>query len=161
MGKRKPRNKTLVKTLTKIDPSIFKPKPAAVSQYATQNGTCVTSAVNPIVQPPPPVDPIVFNFDLESIDEDPVAYDGEEDGTGEGYYVSRVCNLACRCVPRLTVTRTTHSYCGGTNATYFSMNLSDLKAGECPWMAIVNSAATKARSGVLIALRFSYSVGDV
>ena len=160
MGKRKLRNKTLAATLTKIDPSIFKPKLPAVSQHATQDGTRVTSTINPNVQPPPPVDPIIFNFDPESINEDPVAYDGEEDGTGGGYHVSRVCNLARRCVPRLTVTRTTRSCCGGVNATYFLTNLSDLKARECPRMATVNSAATKARSAALIALRFSSSVGN-
>ena len=82
-------------TLTKIDPSILKPKPAAVSQHAARNGTRVTATINPLVHFPPPVDPIVFNFDPESIDENPIAYCGEEDRTG-GYYVSRVCNVTRR-----------------------------------------------------------------
>jgi len=155
MGKRKPRNKTLATTLTKIDPSILKSKPAAVSQHAARNGTRVTTAINPLVHPPPPVDPIVFNFDPESIDESPIAYCGEEDRTG-GYYVSRVRNVTCRFFfSRLTLTRTTRSYCGGMNVTYFSKNLSDSKAGGCLQMAIVNSAGTKARSAVLIVSRFS------
>ena len=97
MGKRKSRNKTLVTTLMKIDPSTIKPKPTAVSQHATQNGMRVTAAINPVVQLPPPVDPIVFNFDPESPDEDPVAHYEEEDCTG-GYYVSRVCNITHCCV---------------------------------------------------------------
>ena len=93
MGKRKFKNKTLATTLTKIDPSIFESKPVAVSQHAAQNGIRVTTTINPVVQPPPPFNPIIFNFDPESIDENPVAYNEEEDGTG-GYYVSRVCNIA-------------------------------------------------------------------
>ena len=154
MGKRKPRNKTLATTLTKIDPSILGLNPVAVSQHAARNGARVTTPVNPVIQPPPPVDPIVFDFDPESLDENPVAYDGQEDST-EGYCLPRVCVIARRYVPRLIATRTIHSCCGGMNAAYFSMNLSGSKAGECSQMAIVNSAATKARSVALIVLQFS------
>ena len=159
MGKRKPRNKTLATTLTKIDPEILKPKPPAVSQHAASNGARVTATINPVVQLPPPVDSIIFDFDLESIDENPVAYCGEEDHTG-AYYVSRVRDITRRCVPGLTLTRTTRSYCGGMSAIYFSKNLSDSKAEECLQTAIVNSAPTKARSAVLIVSRFSSFVGN-
>ena len=138
----------------KIDPSTLGLNPVAVSQHAARNGARITMTINPVVPPPPPVDPIVFDFDLESIDENSIAQNGEEDST-EGYCVSQVCAIARCYVLMLTTTRTTHSGCGGVTATYFLMNLSDLKAGECLWMTIVNSAATKAHSVALIALRFS------
>ena len=160
MGKRNTRNKTLTTTLTKIDPSILKLGPTAVSQHAAEDGTRVTTTVNPVVQFPSPADPIVFGFDPEGIDEDPVVCNGGGDGTG-GYYVSRVCNIACRCVSRLTVTRTTHSYCGGVNATYSLMNLFDSKAEGCPRTAFVNFAVTGARFAVLIVLQFSSFVARV
>ena len=159
MGKRKPRNKTLATTLTKIDPSILGLNPVAVSQHATQNGMCITTTINPITRLSPPVDPIVFNFDPESIDENSIAFNGEEDST-EGYCVSRVCVTARCYIPRLTATRTTHSCCGRMNATYISMNLSNLRAGECSRMAIVNSAATMVRSVALIVSRFNSFVAS-
>lgn len=62
MGKRKAKNQTL----TKIDPSVLKPKPAAVSQHAACDGTCVTTAIKP---PQPPVTPEdLFDFNVNPAD---------------------------------------------------------------------------------------------
>lgn len=87
MGKRKARNRTL----TKIDLSTLKFRPAAVSQHATQSGTRVTTSITPVRQPPaPPIDSI--DFDL-----DPTNFDGEhsednlaEEDVSRAYYVTRV-----------------------------------------------------------------------
>ena len=82
MGKRKTRKQTL----TKIDPSILKSRPATISQHATQNGAYVTMAVNPIFQPPLPlVDPLVFNLDPGNFNKEHLEDDIGDENTSRGY----------------------------------------------------------------------------
>jgi hypothetical protein len=90
MGKRKSKNKTL----TKIDPSILKPKLIAVSQHAAHDGARVTTTVNPArVLPVSPVDPLAFDFDPGGFNEDfeEDEEDQEEESILREYYVARVC----------------------------------------------------------------------
>lgn len=93
MGKRKAKNSTL----TKIDPSILKPKMVAVSQYAAHGGARVTTAVNPIRAPPvSSIDPFAFDFGFDSHVENEEEDEEDEDEQGEDdvskkYYVARVC----------------------------------------------------------------------
>jgi len=155
------RRKAAKTTLTKIDPSILIPKPVAVSQHAARNGTRVTMTVNPTKPPVPLVDSLNFNLDPENFNEEPTGGTVSEEEFSRGYYVARVCVLACCCMRRLIFVRTIHSCYGGRNASYFLKNLFDSKAGECPQMADANSAATKARTVALIVLRSSSFVEDV
>ena len=78
-------------TLTKIDPSSLKAKPQAVSQHATDDGIRVTTAVNPIPDPPPfaPADLDDFTADLERL-VDEYLEDDTLDDVSRGYYVARV-----------------------------------------------------------------------
>ena len=91
MGKRKGKTKTL----TKIDPSILKPKLQAISQHAADNGTHVTTTVNPNLQPPVDpyhlLDPATFDADASGFDGECLEDGGDNDDVSRGYYVSRVC----------------------------------------------------------------------
>lgn len=86
-GKRKAK-----KTLTKIDPSTLKQRPQATSQHAADNGTRVTTTVNPILQPPviPGLDTFTFDADASNFDEEFLEDGG---GASRGYYVARVCTF--------------------------------------------------------------------
>jgi hypothetical protein len=150
-------------TLTKIDPSILKPKPVATSQHAGHKGARVIATVNPVRQPLPPADSLGFNFDLENFDSDtghpgldPANIDEEcvDDGDSRGYYVARVRVFSLVISGYgLTIPRIIRSRYGGVNATYFYKNLFDLKVGGCPIMTLANSATRKASSGVSIVLQ--------
>ena len=79
-------------TLTKINPSVLKPKPVAVSQHAAQDGTHITKAVNPIRQPPVPlVDPLAFSLGLENFNEESTGDVINGEDISRGYYVAWVC----------------------------------------------------------------------
>ena len=147
-------------TLTKIDPSILKPKPVATSQHASHTGARVIATVNPVRQPLPPADSLGFNLDLGNFDSDPGHPDldpgnvGEEcvdDDDSRAYYVARVRVSSIVVFGYgLTTTRIIPSRYGGVNATYFFKNLFDLKVGGCPLMILANSVARKASSGASI-----------
>ena len=155
MGKRK----TKSKNLTKIDPSLLKPKPVAISQHVAPNGLHVTTAVNPILEHLVPlVGPLGFDFD-------PASFDGEhseDDVTGEDYYAAQV--HASHPLPHFeadTVVRMIRSYNGRrTNATHSLKRMSDSKVREYLPTAIVNSAAKKACIDVSIVLPSSCFAED-
>ena len=94
MGKRKAKNKTL----TKIDLSTLRLKPAAVSQHAAHDGTRITTAVNPVRAPRvTPSHSLAFDFGPGGLDGDFEEEEEEEEEEGEegedvskGYYVARV-----------------------------------------------------------------------
>ena len=81
-------------TLTKIDPSILKPKFTAISQHATGSRGRVTTIVNPVLSP----EPTVFDTDLLTFaekhlrDEDNNDNDvGDNDNdVARGYYADSV-----------------------------------------------------------------------
>ena len=78
-------------TLTKINPSVLRPKPAAVSQHAALDGTRVTTAVNPVHVPPiPPTDSLAFDLDFGDLDKDLEEEEEEEADILKEYYVARV-----------------------------------------------------------------------
>ncbi|KAF9782642.1 hypothetical protein BJ322DRAFT_1022239 [Thelephora terrestris] len=88
MGKRKLKNKTL----TKIDPSIFKAKPQAVSQHATNDGECVVTAVelsHPSLAPESLLYPDLFDADIKNLDDEGLEDDGANEGVPKGSYVGR------------------------------------------------------------------------
>lgn len=84
-----PKGKARLKTLTKIDPSILKPKPQAVSQHSKNDGTRVTTTINRAPQPVAPADfdPDVSNFIAKPLEGD----SSDDDGVSRSYYVARVC----------------------------------------------------------------------
>ena len=100
MKKRKSRLQN--KTLTKIDPSILRPKPLAISQHTSSSCTPVTTTINP-VQPSfaPPSEPTLFEADPSSLAGDCLSDEGsdsnegndDEDNVARGYYAGRVCNF--------------------------------------------------------------------
>lgn len=100
MGKRK----TKTTTLTKIDPSILKLKPQAVSQHATDDGTRVITAVRPIRHPPVTpdslLDPTIFDAGVSSFYDEHSEDCDVDDGVSGGYYVSRVCFPPFYLLPR-------------------------------------------------------------
>jgi len=89
MGKRKRK----FDTLTKIDPKILKPKPlAAVSQYAADDKTRITTSIRPILPHPAPTP-----LELPIFDADPVNFaeecpsDGENiEDISKGYFSAKV-----------------------------------------------------------------------
>ena len=83
-------------TLTKINPSSLKVKPQGVSQHADDDGIRVTTAVNPIPDPPPftPADPDDFTADLERLVEEYLGDDIVGDDISRGYYIARVRSLS-------------------------------------------------------------------
>ena len=86
MGKRKAKS-----TLTKIDPSILKPKLCAISQHAAENGGRFTTTVRPTHRPPEDLPNFAAN--TSSLNEEYVEGDETDDDVSRGYYVARVCNL--------------------------------------------------------------------
>lgn len=163
MGKRKAK----VKVLTKIDPSILKPKPQAISQHAADNGTRVTTAVKPTLRPPvldPLLDPATFDADVSDFDNECLEDDGDNDDISRGYYVSRVRAfppLSTFHTQRLITVRTTRSYYGRPSVTCFLRNSYDSKAEVYSPTAAVNSAAKTACTAALIVLQFSSSAQAV
>jgi len=108
MGKRKVKS-----TLTKIDPSLLKPKPYAISQHAAENGERVTTNIRPAHQPPE--DLPNFAADTSSFNEEYAEGDETDDDISRGYYVARVCSFPfflAFCTHRLTTARTTRFYYG-------------------------------------------------
>jgi len=91
MAKRK-----VKKTLTKIDPSILKPKPQAISQHAADDGIRVTTTVEPVyppVAPDPLLDPAILEAIFDAETSDLTGDEDFDDGVSRGYYVARVCVL--------------------------------------------------------------------
>ena len=97
------KRKSKSKTLTKIHPNTLKLKPACVSQYAACNGRLVTTAINPIPQPPAPqqpapqppalpVDSLGFDLDLENFNGEHSEEDIDLEDVSRAYYVTRVCS---------------------------------------------------------------------
>ena len=88
MGKRKVKNKTL----TKIDPSVFKPKPQATSLHDAGNGIRVTTTVKLTGPSQPPealLDSAAFHVDIPNTTDDVIGED-----VSRGYYVARVCSFS-------------------------------------------------------------------
>jgi len=115
-----PGHRTKVKTLTKINPSVLKPKLEAVSQHSAGDGKRVTTAVKPVRQPPASPHPLqdldIFCADVSGFNEEHLE-DDEGDEVGRGYYVARVCtSRSLRSTWRLIPARTTQCYCGSLNA---------------------------------------------
>lgn len=97
-------------TLTKIDPASLRPKLQAISQHASEDGTTVTTAVNPPRNPPPFDESDIFNANPLNFKGDSLGDDSNEDEVAREYYVARVCSSHLFNALRLTVVRTTH-YC--------------------------------------------------
>lgn len=89
MGKRKAKS-----TLTKIDPSILKPKLCAISQHAAENGGRFTTTVRPAHRPPEDLPNFAAN--TSSFNEEYAEGNETDDDVSRGYYVARVCNLPDR-----------------------------------------------------------------
>ena len=150
-------NRRARKTLTKIDPAtLLRKKPKTISQHAANNGVLVTTAVNPVRQPPaaldPLLDPLIFGPDASNFTDEHSEDDGCDDGS-KGYHVARVC-IFCPfyfSVRQLIPTRTTRSCCGGESVTSTLMNSYDSKAGGSS--PPVNSAVKTACIAASIALR--------
>jgi len=89
MGKRKRK----FNTLTKIDPNIFKLKPlVAVSQYATDDKTRITTSIHPILPSPAPtrLEPPIFDADPSNFAEE-CPSDGENaEEVSKGYFSAKV-----------------------------------------------------------------------
>jgi hypothetical protein len=104
-----PKGKAKLRTLTKIDPSILKPKPQAVSQHSRNDGTRITTTINHVPQPAAPAnfDPDVSNFIAKQLEGDST----DDEGVSRSYYVARVCPSppSTFYTWRLTSARTTRS----------------------------------------------------
>jgi len=75
----------------KIDPSILKPKLAAVSQHVAHGGACITTTINPVHQPQaPPFDPLGFDPDPANFSEEHFEDDGSEEEIAREYYMAQV-----------------------------------------------------------------------
>ena len=154
------RQKSKRKTLTKIHPSLLKPRPQAISQHAADKRTLITTTVNLTSRAPPPLEPLpdvgISDADLQNLIDENLRDDGAEEDISRGYYVARVCNLfPPPPVLKLIVTRTTRSYFGGQSVICSSRNLYDSKAGVYLPAAVVNSAARMARTVALTVFPFS------
>jgi hypothetical protein len=86
MGKRKAK----YKTLTNIDPGIFKQKLLAVSHHADDDGRRVTTTINPATPLEPLPEPDLFDPDIRSCVEEEYREDGAGEEASKGYYVARV-----------------------------------------------------------------------
>ena len=94
MGKRKVKGKTL----TKIDPTVLKYKPAAVSQYLEHDGTRVTNTIHPTRRPPvPSADTFGFDLDPANLNSELLEDNLVDEDTSKAYYVSRVCITLTHC----------------------------------------------------------------
>lgn len=79
----------------KINPRILKPKLAATSQHAANDGTRITTAVNPIRASRVTLfDPLAFGLDLGGLNvgvEEGEEEEEEEEEVSKVYYVDQVC----------------------------------------------------------------------
>lgn len=89
------KRKLKTNTLTKIDPSVLKPKPLAVSHHATDSGIRVTTALNP-VRPPlatPLLEPDIFDADPSNFAEEGSDFCDSDGDVSKGYFTAQVSRL--------------------------------------------------------------------
>lgn len=156
MGRRKKNN-----TLTKIDPSILKLKPQAIAQHAASDGKRVITAVepsHPLLASEPLLHPDFLDTEIKNFDHEGLEDDGTDEDISKGPFTARVRFFALSLVPRLIMTRTTHSSSGGQSAIHSSRSSYGSRAEAYPPTAIVNSAATTACSVASTVSLFSFFV---
>ena len=81
-------------TLTKINPASLRPKIQATSQHAAENGTTVTTTVNPPRDLPLFEESDNFDANPSNFNDDHFRDDANEEEVAKEYYVSRVRSFA-------------------------------------------------------------------